>query len=628
MAKGHQYDNVVEYLQQAELRLNKQLLTAVQDSDFEKVKDLVSRGASLDAANIDAQDKDGKTPLHFAAQEGNLDMVQFFLNRGANIKAKDMYGWTPLHFASAYGKFDVVKFFLDSNINIRAKDRYGDTPLHLAAQNNDKSEIVESFLDSDANNINDRTNNGWTPLHVAVQGNKPSTVKLLLGRGADIEVKDTCGQTPLDLATQKGYTDIVKILEQEQLGKELFTAVREYDFSRVEKLISRGANIDTKNKNGKTPLDIAINTKNALEENQGSLNNALSLGQQGRIVRILEHEQLNRKLFTAVREENLPKVRELISRGANIDTERDGKTPLDIAKEKLREHSKNEECSDVVQCLEKLNQEREKPVQRKRRHHHGDHSRYHNHLSRKPLAIDSSNQPEIAASSGTRPSSWINDLFGWVKSSIGGLLGSRAALPEKTFTQSSISQISAPIDVNGTIMLLDVLIRKATGQKYISTVDQSISPLEAQGYALNITKGFEKVVEQAGLKSGVSMHRLNIDYMGMQKEITRKVMSGKFNEISGILKLYVEKACPDEEAGKLSPKKFDKFIAQFNKGLLNQSIEQILHNRDGRLEVDDAKQMSLEPQSYLSNASVHSHSKVSTCLSEIGVTKLRGNLNR
>jgi len=45
-------------------------------------------------------------------------------------------------------------------------------------------------------------------------------------------------------------------------------------------------------------------------------------------------------------------------------------------------------------------------------------------------------------------------------------------------------------------MLLDVLVRKVTGQKYISTIDQSISPLEAQGYALNITKGFEKVVEQ------------------------------------------------------------------------------------------------------------------------------------
>ncbi len=110
-------------------------------------------------------------------------------------------------------------------------------------------------------------------------------------------------------------------------------------------------------------------------------------------------------------------------------------------------------------------------------------------------------------------------------------------------------------------------------------------------------------------------------------------MDGKFNEISGILNSHLEKACPSREAGcpgKLSPKKFEKFIAQFNKGLLNQSIEQILHNRDSTLEVDGTKkqQMSLEPQSYLSNASVHSHSEVSTCLSEIGVTKLGGNLNR
>ncbi|MCM1002654.1 latrotoxin-related protein, partial [Wolbachia pipientis] len=401
----------------------------------------------------------------------------------------------------------------------------------------------------------------------------------------------------------------------------------------------------------------------------------------------------------AVREENLPKVRELISRGANIDTERDGKTPLDIAKEKLREHSKNEECSDVVQCLEKLNQEREKPVQRKRRHHHGDHN--HHHMSRKPLAIDLSDQPEITASSGTRPSSWINDLFSWVKSSVGGF---RAALSEEAsntassipqvdeqFAKASVSNSSSTsttlpsdgtdkkqenggffrdnidyvnanikqmrerqtpvkfkpssgniilemgdhylsqVDFNGTIILLDLLIRKVTGQKYISTVDQSISPLEAQGYALNITEGFEKVVEQAGLKSGVSMHRLNIDFVEIQKEVTGKIMSGKFDEISGVLNSYLEEACPGREAGcpgKLSPKKFDKFIAQFNKGLLNQSIEQILHNRDGRLEVDGTKQMSLEPQSYLSNASVHSHSKVSTCLSEIGATKLGGNINR
>ncbi|WP_353283954.1 ankyrin repeat domain-containing protein [Wolbachia endosymbiont (group A) of Lypha dubia] len=599
------YNSVVEYLQRTQLDLNEQLLAAVQGEDFKKVKDLVSRGASLDA-----KDKEGKTPLHFAAQEGDLGMVQFFLDRGVKIEAKDIYGWTPLHFAASSDKLDIVKFLFNKNANIKARDIYGDTPLHVAARYSNKLEIVEFLLDKDANDINDVTNDRSTLLHVAVEGNKLDTVKFLLDRGADIGVKDVHNQTPLESAIQKGYTDIVKALEQERLGKELFTAVREFSLPRVEELISRGANVDTKNKNGKTPLDVAINTKNVLEEDHESLNSSLLLTQQGHIVRVLEQEQLRRKLFTAVREENLPKVRELIGQGADVDAKKDGKAPLDIAKEKLRERGKNEECSDIVQCLEKLNQKRGEAVQRRRRHH----------MSRKPLAID---QPKIAASSGTRPSSWINDLLGWVKSSVGRLLSSK---PEST--PSPISQVDARVDVNGTIMLLDVLVRKVTGQKYISTVDQPISPLEAQGYALNITKGFEKVVEQAGLKSGVSMHRLNIDYMGMQKEITRKIMSGKFNEISGILKSYVEKACPDEEAGKLSPKKFEKFMLEFNKGLLNQSIEQILHNGDGTLEVDDAKQMSLEPQSYLSNASIQSHSKVSTCLSDIGVTKLGGNLNR
>ncbi|OAM06228.1 MAG: hypothetical protein TV41_07715 [Wolbachia endosymbiont of Dactylopius coccus] len=109
------------------------------------------------------------------------------------------------------------------------------------------------------------------------------------------------------------------------------------------------------------------------------------------------------------------------------------------------------------------------------------------------------------------------------------------------------------------------------------------------------------------------MHRLNIDSIEIHKEITKKIIGGKFSEISGILNSYVERACSGREAGypgKLSPKKFDKFMLEFNNRLnvvLNQSIQQTLHNGDGTLEVDDAKQMSLEPKSYLSNASVQGH---------------------
>ncbi|WP_353282457.1 ankyrin repeat domain-containing protein [Wolbachia endosymbiont (group A) of Myopa testacea] len=570
--KGH--NNVAEYLQQTQLSLDRQLLTAVQGVNLNEVKDFVVRGASLDT-----QDNNNVwTPIVYAARGSKWDMVKFLIAQGAKFNNEITYQGTPLHFAAQEGNSNMVQFLLDKGANIEAQDAYNRKPLHIAV---------------DANRLN--------------------VVNLLLDRGANLKATDMYGKTSLDLAIQKGYEDIVEVLKQKQLNldKELLIAAEKVDLEKVRESIRRGANVNIQDRQGWTPLFWAIQ-KNNFNIIELLLDNSAD-------IKVKDNEGWT-PLHWAVSLGSLDIVEHLVERGADVNASTaDGRTPLDIARDKG--------YNNIVNYLEEeLNKEREKPVQRRRRHHHGDHA--HHHMSRKPLAMDLSNQPEVAASSGTRPSSWINDLFGWVKSSIGGLLGSRAALPEKTFTQSSISQISAPIDVNGTIMFIDVLVRKVTGQKYISTVGQSISPLEAQGYALNITKGFEKVVEQAGLKSGLSMHRLNTDYMGMQKEITRKVMSGKFNEISGILKSYVEKACPGEEAGKLSPKKFEKFIAQFNKGLLNQSIEQILHNRDGRLEVDDAKQMSLEPQSYLSNASVHSHSKVSTCLSEIGVAKLRGNLNR
>ncbi len=44
------------------------------------------------------------------------------------------------------------------------------------------------------------------------------------------------------------------------------------------------------------------------------------------------------------------------------------------------------------------------------------------------------------------------------------------------------------------------------------------------------------------------MHRLNIDSIEIQKEIIKRIIGGKFNEIPGVLNSYVEKACPDIEA--------------------------------------------------------------------------------
>ncbi|WP_425385139.1 ankyrin repeat domain-containing protein [Wolbachia endosymbiont (group B) of Schoenobius gigantella] len=602
-------------------------------------KFLVDKGA-----NVNAKDILGRTPMHFAASNGKLDIVKYFIDEEkVDVNIKDNGYWTPLHWASWGGHLDVAKYLVDKRANINAKDKGSKIPLNvaidqkhndvvkyleqaqldlnkellIAAKGGDLNKVID--LISKGANVNVKDNNDDTPLHLAV--GYLDVVKYLISKGANINAKCKAGATPLDIAAYQKLSDVVEYLKQTQLDldKKLLIAVKSGGLNKIIDLFNRGANINAENEYGKNPIHIAAESdyKNIIE---------FLLSKEGVGVNDTD-EQGHTPLHWASWSGHLGMLEYLIGKGANINAKcKAGKTTLDIARDKG--------YNNIVEYLEgKLKEEREKPAQRKRRHHHGDHDHHRSHLSRNLLAIDSSGQPEIAASSSTRPSSWINDLFSWVKSSVGGF---RAALPEETLsTTSSISQVDAPIDVNSTIMLLDLLIRKVTGQKYIFTVDQSISPLEAQGYALNIKKGFRKVVEQAARDSKISIHRLDIDFIKVQEEITRKVMDGKFNEISGILNSHLEKACPGREAGcpgKLSPKKFEKFIAQFNKGLLNQSIEQILHNRDSTLEVDGTKkqQMNLEPQSYLSNASVQGHSKdkVSTCLSEIGVTKLGGNLNR
>jgi ankyrin repeat protein len=185
-------------------------------------------------AEVNAKAKDGSTPLHFAAQINSKDVAELLLANGANVNARDNGGYTPLHWAANECSIDVTKLLLANKAEVSAKAKDGYTPLHFAAQMFSYKQVAELLLAKGAE-VNARNADGETPLHVVVreplkmiglgsviggdlkfmlEGGNTSVVELLMDKGADVNAKDNNGKTPLREALNHGFKDIAKLLHQ------------------------------------------------------------------------------------------------------------------------------------------------------------------------------------------------------------------------------------------------------------------------------------------------------------------------------------------------------------------------------------------------------------------------------
>lgn len=195
------------------------------------------------------------TPLHSAAYNGNYKRVKDLLTRGADINKKIVQGLTPLHLAAFGAHPEVVQLLIKSNANVNAKDDQGKTPLHWA--NNEK--VVEELLKGNAN-IEARDNFGMTPLHFSSKWPKVKVVKSLIKAGANINARDKYGQTPLHLINEyhergglrRSYPPSEYVISQE-MGYNLgYVKIK---IKKVaETLLKAGANVNIKDSSGRTPL--------------------------------------------------------------------------------------------------------------------------------------------------------------------------------------------------------------------------------------------------------------------------------------------------------------------------------------------------------------------------------------
>jgi ankyrin repeat protein len=134
--------------------------------------------------------------IHSAVLTGNLEMVQTLLQASPNFAVeKDDKGRTPLHYAAMVGRLDIAELLVANKADVNARDNHGVTPLHLAS---DKA-MAELLLANKAD-VHARNEEGRTPLHMAAsrgQAGMKDVAESLLAHGADVNAKANNGWTPL-----------------------------------------------------------------------------------------------------------------------------------------------------------------------------------------------------------------------------------------------------------------------------------------------------------------------------------------------------------------------------------------------------------------------------------------------
>ncbi|RYP68710.1 hypothetical protein DL771_006511 [Monosporascus sp. 5C6A] len=178
--------------------------------------------------NIEADDHDGRTPLHRAAEMGREADVRALVHLGADKDAKDRYGKTPLYIAAENGHKAIVRTLVELETDKEAKNRYMKTLLHLAAKTGHEA-VIRILIELGA----DKDGRDWcrrTPLHLAAENGHELVVKTLVELGANKDMEDGYTKTPLHLAAETGHEAVVKTL------------------------VELGANKDAKDMYGETPL--------------------------------------------------------------------------------------------------------------------------------------------------------------------------------------------------------------------------------------------------------------------------------------------------------------------------------------------------------------------------------------
>lgn len=189
-----------------------QFILAAEKGDVEEVLRLLEKGV-----DIDGTDEQGRTAVVAATYGNQVEVVEALIDKGADINIRDHQLNNVFLYAGASGYLDIVKLAIEAGADPTLTNRFGGTALIPAAERGHVKVVKELLTNSDVdvNHINDLQ---WTALMEAVilgdgGKNHQEIVQLLVDHGADIQIGDGDGITPLEHAQRLGFREIEQILK-------------------------------------------------------------------------------------------------------------------------------------------------------------------------------------------------------------------------------------------------------------------------------------------------------------------------------------------------------------------------------------------------------------------------------
>lgn len=189
-----------------------ELLAAASAGKTAEVSRLIASGADLEA-----RDAQGRTALLLAVAGNHVAMAQALLAAGASPNSQAANRDTPWLLAGASGRTEIVKAMLPNKPDLTIRNRYGGNAL-IPACERAHVETVKLLLTSgiDVDHVNDL---GWTCLlEIVILGDggprHQEVARLVLAAGADPNLADKDGITPLRHARQRGQNAVAALIEQ------------------------------------------------------------------------------------------------------------------------------------------------------------------------------------------------------------------------------------------------------------------------------------------------------------------------------------------------------------------------------------------------------------------------------